>query len=130
MARPKKKEAVEETIVNDVAVPSQDQLKEDQLQDNQLQEGQTQEEDNEPIAPTNEENEEVDNTIAEDKNPDVKPESDVDTNPKKEESDIPLHILAILKVFKNYEELYISSKGGIYTSPYDNAKLYKNPYFK
>lgn len=125
MARPKKKEAVDETIVNDVIAPEQEQL-----QENQLQEDQTQEEDNEPIAPTNEENEEADNTIAEDKNPGVKPESDVDTNPKKEESDIPSHILPLLKVFKNYKELYISSKGGIYTSPYDNAKLYKNPYFK
>lgn len=130
MARPKKKETVEETIVNGVAVLDQDQLQEDQLQDNQLQEDQTQEEGNEPIAPMNEENEKADNTIIEDKNPEVKPESDVDTNPKKEESDIPSHILALLKVFKNYKELYISSKGGIYTSPYNNAKLYKNPYFK
>ena len=48
--------------------------------------------------------------------------------------EIPFNVKRILKLFKNYPELYVSNTGGVFTSDTKhslrgNAILYKNPYY-
>lgn len=50
------------------------------------------------------------------------------------EKEIPEFVRRILKIYSNYDELYIDAKGGVYTkgtqpSAVGSAILYKNPYF-
>lgn len=52
--------------------------------------------------------------------------------PSKEE--IPINVLEILKVFNDYEELYVNATGRVFTpdaklSLRGNAILYKNPFY-
>lgn len=57
------------------------------------------------------------------------------TTPKgKTEEEVPQYVDEILKLYSEYEELYVSAKGGVYTvnTPEHirkNAVLYKNKYF-
>ena len=53
----------------------------------------------------------------------VKTEKDI------ENEQISDNVLAILKLYSEYKELYVSNDGGTFTSPYGKAKLYKNPYY-
>lgn len=57
--------------------------------------------------------------------------------PAKQETEveIPESVLKILKLYPNMKELYVDTKGGVYTksAPAQIVKgvtLYKNPYFK
>lgn len=47
---------------------------------------------------------------------------------------IPESVLAILKMYSNYPEIYITKYGGVFVPPtqpqnYQNAILYKNPFY-
>lgn len=50
------------------------------------------------------------------------------------DSEIPKSVARLLKLFANYEELYVSESGSVYTTDTKpalrgKAILYKNPYF-
>lgn len=68
---------------------------------------------------------------------DTNSEEDVTTSVEIENSnndEIPFNVKRILKLFKNYPELYVSKTGGVFTSDTKhslrgNAILYKNPYY-
>lgn len=54
---------------------------------------------------------------------------------KEAEIEIPAFAEKLMRNFSNLEELYITSKGGVFTkdtpeSLVGDAKLYKNPYYK
>lgn len=44
--------------------------------------------------------------------------------------EIPGRAKELMRMNSRYKELYVDSKGGVYTRPHGSAVLYKNPYFK
>ena len=73
-------------------------------------------------------------------NTDLEETTTIDSNQKeminseiKESNDIPEYVDQILKMYPNYEKLYIDNKKGVYTSDHNKSiesKLYTNPYHK
>ena len=51
-------------------------------------------------------------------------------NDSTDSTEIPERIKEILKLYPECKKLYVDNKGGVYSTPYGSAKLYKNPYFK
>lgn len=73
--------------------------------------------------------------------PTKEPEAAADTKVEKDttketaQEEIPTWVDKILKSFKNFDELYITKNGGVFTKDapknlVESATLYKNPYYK
>lgn len=85
--------------------------------------------------------EETDGSVLNAEEADVKPQENQDTSSPEdaegqepESVQIPKHIDDVLKVYPQYQNLYVDDKGGVYTedtagSLRGEAKLYKNPHY-
>ena len=76
----------------------------------------------------------VDNVSVEEQVENAPTEEQVEETPVEDKEEIPEFVHRILKIFSNYEMLYVARNGGTYTKDTQpehrrDAILYKNPYF-